>query len=237
MKIREFLKRYKLTLKELAKILELSRPTLNTYIEQFEKGEKISNNLYQHIFTEIFLKEWKDRLEIIDRIKELKTSFNIKDVNMDEEYCSENLELIDSIKEKMYRDMKGAKEVLPLYKFINSVLYNYNGDIGLTGYIDYNLYLNSLKNIDEIEENEKILISNIYPIMSNHVKNNLEFNEEGYLLFLKRVREIQKFREEESLRIEEEFRKKIREELKLKLDLGKVIADDKIDEILKKIKF
>ena len=237
MKIREFLKRYKLTLKELAEILELSRPTLNTYIEQFEKGEKISNNLYQHIFTEIFLKEWKDRLEIIDRIKELKTSFNIKDVNMDEEYCSENLELIDSIKEKMYRDMKGAKEVLPLYKFINSVLYNYNGDTGLTGYIDYNLYLNSLKNIDEIEENEKILISNIYPIMSNHVKNNLEFNKEGYSLFLKRVKEIQKFREEESLRIEEEFRKKIREELKLKLDLGKVIADDKIDEILKKIKF
>lgn len=237
MKIREFLKRYKLTLKELAEILELSRPTLNTYIEQFEKGEKISNNLYQHIFTEIFLKEWKDRLEIIDRIKELKTSFNIKDVNMDEEYCSENLELIDSIKEKMYRDMKGAKEVLPLYKFINSVLYNYNGDTGLTGYIDYNLYLNSLKNIDEIEENEKILISNIYPIMSNHVKNNLEFNKEGYSLFLKRVKEIQKFREEESLRIEEEFRKKIREELKLKLDLGKVIDDDKIDEILKKIKF
>lgn len=237
MKIREFLKRYKLTLKELAEILELSRPTLNTYIEQFEKGEKISNNLYQHIFTEIFLKDWKDRLEIIDRIKELKTSFNIKDVNMDEEYCSENLELIDSIKEKMYRDMKGAKEVLPLYKFINSVLYNYNGDTGLTGYIDYNLYLNSLKNIDEIEENEKILISNIYPIMSNHVKNNLEFNKEGYSLFLKRVKEIQKFREEESLRIEEEFRKKIREELKLKLDLGKVIDDDKIDEILKKIKF
>lgn len=237
MKIREFLKRYKLTLKELAEILELSRPTLNTYIEQFEKGEKVSNNLYQHIFTEIFLKEWKDRLEIIDRIKELKTSFNIKDVNMDEEYCSENLELIDSIKEKMYRDMKGAKEVLPLYKFINSVLYNYNGDTGLTGYIDYNLYLNSLKNIDEIEENEKILISNIYPIMSNHVKNNLEFNKEGYSLFLKRVKEIQKFREEESLRIEEEFRKKIREELKLKLDLGKVIDDDKIDEILKKIKF
>ena len=237
MKIREFLKRYKLTLKELAEILELSRPTLNTYIEQFEKREKISNNLYQHIFTEIFLKEWKDRLEIIDRIKELKTSFNIKDVNMDEEYCSENLELIDSIKEKMYRDMKGAKEVLPLYKFINSVLYNYNGDTGLTGYIDYNLYLNSLKNIDEIEENEKILISNIYPIMSNHVKNNLEFNKEGYSLFLKRVKEIQKFREEESLRIEEEFRKKIREELKLKLDLGKVIDDDKIDEILKKIKF
>ena len=176
-------------------------------------------------------------MEIIDRIKELKTSFNIKDVNMDEEYCSENLELIDSIKEKMYRDMKGAKEVLPLYKFINSVLYNYNGDTGLTGYIDYNLYLNSLKNIDEIEENEKILVSNIYPIMSNHVKNNLEFNEEGYSLFLKRVKEIQKFREEESLRIEEEFRKKIREELKLKLDLGKVIDDDKIDEILKKIKF
>ena len=61
MKIKEVLKRYKLTLKELADILGLSRPTLNRYIDQFEKDEKISNNLYQYIFTEIFLKEWKDK--------------------------------------------------------------------------------------------------------------------------------------------------------------------------------
>ena len=197
MKIKEVLKRYKLTLKELADALGLSRPTLNSYIDQFEKDEKISNNLYQYIFTQIFNKEWEDRSQILEEIKHLKNSLAHENKSLEDEYCKENLELIESIKEKMYRDMKGKKEVLPLYKFINSVLYNYNEDSGLTGYIDYNLYLNSLKDIENIEENEKILISNIYPIMANHVKNNLKFNEKGYSTFIKRMKEIQKIREEE----------------------------------------
>lgn len=234
MKIKEFLKKYKITLKELAETLSLSRPTLNSYIEQFEKEEKISNPIYQNIFTQIFNKDWGDKIEIIDEIKELKQ--NGSQV-INEDYCSENLELIESIKEKMYKDMKGAKEVLPLYKFINSVLYNYNSDSGLTGYIDYNLYLNSLKNLENIGEEEKILISNIYPIMSKHIKNELKFDKDGYFKFLKRVKEIQDMRERESQRIEEEFKKRIREELALKFGLGKIIDDDKIDEILKKIKF
>lgn len=234
MKIKEFLKKYKITLKELAETLSLSRPTLNSYIEQFEKEEKISNPIYQNIFTQIFNKDWGDKIEIIDEIKELKQNGNQV---IDEDYCSENLELIESIKEKMYKDMKGAKEVLPLYKFINSVLYNYNSDSGLTGYIDYNLYLNSLKNLENIGEEEKILISNIYPIMSKHIKNELKFDKDGYFKFLKRVKEIQDMRERESQRIEEEFKKRIREELALKFGLGKIIDDDKIDEILKKIKF
>lgn len=237
MKIKDFLKEYKITLKELSEILGLSRPTLNTYIEQFEKGDKISNPLYQSIFTQIFNKNWGDKVEIIDEIKEIKDFFAKGNQVIDEDYCSENLELIESIKEKMYKDMKGAKEVLPLYKFINSVLYNYNSDNGLTGYIDYNLYLNGLINIKDIKKEEKILVSNIYPIMSQHIKNELKFNEKGYSDFLKRVKEIKEMREKESQRIEEEFRKKIREELALKFGLGKVIDDAKIDEILNKIKF
>lgn len=237
MKIKEVLKRYKLTLKELADALGLSRPTLNSYIDQFEKDEKISNNLYQYIFTQIFNKEWEDKSQILEEIKHLKNSLAHENKSLEDEYCKENLELIESIKEKMYRDMKGKKEVLPLYKFINSVLYNYNEDSGLTGYIDYNLYLNSLKDIENIEENEKILISNIYPIMANHVKNNLKFNEKGYSTFIKRMKEIQKIREEKTLKIEEEFLKKIREKLNLKLGIAKVIDDEKIDEILNKIKF
>lgn len=233
MKIKDFLKKYKFTLKELAELLELSRPTLNTYINLYENGEEIPNPRYQHIFTEIFSKYWKEKFEIIEEIKYLKKS----ERKQEDDYSFENLELINSIKEKMYSDMKGEKEVLPLYKFINSVLYNYNRDDGLTGYIDYNLFLNGLKNIAEISESEKILISNIFPIMREHVEKTLKFNEQGYDLFLKRVEEIKKFRERETLRIESEFRKKIKDELELKFSLGKVIAEDDVVEILKKIKF
>lgn len=98
MKIKEVLKRYKLTLKELADALGLSRPTLNSYIDQFEKDEKISNNLYQYIFTQIFNKEWEDKSQILEEIKHLKNSLAHENKNLEDEYCKENLELIESIK-------------------------------------------------------------------------------------------------------------------------------------------
>lgn len=233
MKIKDFLKRYKLTLKELAELLELSRPTLNSYINQYENGEEITNPQYQQIFKEIFSRDWKEKIEIVEEIKLLKKN----EIKIEDEYSLENLELINSIKEKMYSDMKGEKGVLPLYKFINSVLYNYNKDDGLTGYIDYNLFLNGLKDIGEISESEKTLVSNIFPIMRGHVEKNLSFNEEGYKLFIKRIEEIKKFREEESKRIEREFQERIKKELELKFNIGKVIDEDKISEILEKIKF
>ena len=236
MKIKDFLKRYKLTLKEFAELLELSRPTLNSYIEQYEMDGKIQNNYYNNIFKEIFSQDWKEKEEIVEKINSLKTLTSKKE-SVEEEYCLENIELINSIKEKMYRDMKGKKEVLPLYKFINSVLYNYNTDEGLTGYIDYNLYLNGLKDIKDISEKEKTLVSEIFPIMKKHVKNELQFNSEGYASFLERIEEIKRFRKLESERIEREFREKIREELELKLNLGKTIDKEKIEEILSKIKF
>lgn len=233
MKIKEFLKKYKITLKELADILEISRPTLNSYISQYEVDNKISNEYYQNIFKEIFSKKWKEKIEIIEEIKHLKNNKN----KLNQDYSEENLELINSIKEKMYIDMKGEKEVLPLYKFINSVLYNYNIDEGLTGYIDYNLFLNGLKKLDNISSEEKILVSNIYPIMRKYVNKELLFNEQGYKLFIDRIEEIRKMREIENERIENEFKEKVKQELQLKLKIGKTIDPEKILEILDKIKF
>ena len=236
MKIKDFLKKYKITLKELSEILNLSRPTLNSYIEQYELNGKISNNYYNTIFTKIFSQNWSKKEDIIEEINALK-NLTSKNSTLEEEYCSENIELINSIREKMYKDMKGQKEVLPLYKFINSVLYNYNVDEGLTGYIDYNLYLNGLKDITTLDSKEKILVSKIFPIMKNYVNNKLTFDPDGYEDFLARIEEIQLNRKLEAERIEKEFREKIKAELELKFNLGKHIDKEKIEEILSKIKF
>ena len=236
MKIKDFLKKYKITLKELSEILNLSRPTLNSYIEQYELNGKISNNYYNTIFTKIFSQNWSKKEDIIEEINALK-NLTSKNSTLEEEYCSENIELINSIREKMYKDMKGQKEVLPLYKFINSVLYNYNVDEGLTGYIDYNLYLNGLKDITTLDSKEKILVSKVFPITKKYINNELTFDPDGYEAFLIRIEEIQLNRKLETERIEKEFREKIKAELELKFNLGKHIDKEKIEEILSKIKF
>ncbi|MGL4977509.1 MAG: hypothetical protein ACRC5G_05785 [Cetobacterium sp.] len=50
MKIKEKLKKYEITLNEFSEVLDLSRPTLNTYINQFEARDQIGNKNYQNIF-------------------------------------------------------------------------------------------------------------------------------------------------------------------------------------------
>lgn len=237
MKIKEILKKYKITLNELALYLELSRPTLNNYIKQFEERGKIVNEKYQNFFENLANKNYSNREEVFDEIRkwELKVK-NAKEIK-NNEIIEENMEILESIYKKIFKDMRGKKEVIPLYKFINSAIYNYSKDFPLTAYINYNLYLNGLKDIKKIKGKEKKLVSNLFPIMRSYVDSNLVFNEEGYESFLNRILEIKKNREKQREKIEEEIKKKLRNEFGKKIDLGKEITDEDIKDILNKIIF
>ena len=83
------------------------------------------------------------------------------------DFLPENLRLLQNIYDKIYEDMKGKDKVVPIYKFIDSAINNYEEDKTLSGYINYTLYLNGLKEIKEITTDDKILVSNIFPISTN----------------------------------------------------------------------
>ena len=57
MDIKEQLRSIDVKITKLANGLNVSRPTLDTYIEAFEKGEKIPNDKYQAIFEYLFSEE------------------------------------------------------------------------------------------------------------------------------------------------------------------------------------
>ena len=50
MKIKDILKENNVKLIELSNILDISRPTLNSYIDEFEREGKISNKEYDSFF-------------------------------------------------------------------------------------------------------------------------------------------------------------------------------------------
>lgn len=50
MRIKNILKENNVKLIELSNILDISRPTLNSYIDEFEKEGKISNKEYDSFF-------------------------------------------------------------------------------------------------------------------------------------------------------------------------------------------
>ena len=117
--------------------------------------------------------------------------------------------------------MKGKDKVVSIYKFIESTINNYGEDKVLSGYINYTLYLNGLKDIKEMTVDDKILVSNIFPIMKKYEKSELKINDEGLKEFYSRVDEIKKVREIRYQKFEKVLKEKLMKELSLKDELNK----------------
>ena len=218
MKIKDILKENSVKLIELSNILDISRPTLNSYIDEFERNGKISNKEYNSFFKKISEKSYKNREELLRDINELRETLVNKKFS---DLLPENLILLQNIYDKIYEDMKGKDKVIPIYKFIDSAINNYGEDKALSGYINYTLYLNGLKEIKEITVDDKILVSNIFPIMKKYEKSQLKMNDEGLREFYNRVDEIKKIREERYQKFEKALKEKLMEEFSIKDELSK----------------
>ena len=218
MKIKDILKENNVKLIELSNILDISRPTLNSYIDEFEREGKISNKEYDSFFKKISKKNYKSKEELLGDIngfRELLVNKKFSDL------LPENLRLLKNIYDKIYEDMKGKDKVVPIYKFIDSAINNYGEDKALSGYINYTLYLNGLKEIKEITTDDKILVSNIFPIMKKYERSQLKMNNEGLKEFYNRVDEIKKIREERYQKFEKALKEKLMKELSIKDELNK----------------
>ena len=218
MKIKDILKENNVKLIELSNILDISRPTLNSYINEFEKEGKTSNKEYNSFFKKISEKSYKNREELLRDINELRETLVNKKFS---DLLLENLKLLQNIYDKIYEDMKGKDKVVPIYKFIDSAINNYGEDKALSGYINYTLYLNGLKEIKEITVDDKILVSNLFPIMKKYEKSQLKMNGEGLKEFYNRVEEIKKVREERYQKFEKALKEKLMKELSIKDELSK----------------
>ena len=218
MKIKDILKENSVKLIELSNILDISRPTLNSYIDEFERNGKISNKEYNSFFKKISEKSYKNREELLRDINELRETLVNKKFS---DLLPENLILLQNIYDKIYEDMKGKDKVVPIYKFIDSAINNYGEDKALSGYINYTLYLNGLKEIKEITTDDKILVSNIFPIIKKYEKSQLKMNDEGLREFYNRVNEIKKVREERYQKFEKALKEKLMEEFSIKDELSK----------------
>ena len=78
-----------------------------------------------------------------------------------------------------------------------------------------------MKDIKKITVDDKILVSNIFPIMKKYEQSELEINDEGLKEFYSRVDEIKKIRETRYQKFEKELKEKLMKELSLKDELNK----------------
>lgn len=237
MNIKEFLRKNSLTLTEFSTLINLSRPTLNNYINLFEEKKDLPNENYDKLFKILFKKEEYNKKELLTIIKQ-----NLNLINSDEAplYTEENKALMGKIIEKMQQDLKGENADNSLYKFINSSLSNYNKDNLLTCCIRYFLYLNGLKNLDEATTSEKIFFSHFFTLMTKmkslESNNSLTFDSEGFDNFKKRIYEIKEKRDNIQKKFEYIFKTKLKIELENQLEHGTPIEEINVNDILKNLR-
>lgn len=222
MNIKAKLKSYDTTLAELAKLLYISRPTLNTYISMFENNQKLSNEKYQIIFEALFSNELsKEDFDkcvcrfnnMITRDELLGTS-SLNPVKTDTIYY-----LIDEMKKDLYADDSNEK----VYVFIRMLLNSYRNVPVFEDLIDYFLTLNNLSELSSYNINKQKKLSMYYNFFSKIRDNKITHDQRNLDLFIERIEQLKEEKQKAMDALKNNINKKVNSEITRQIKTGKDI--------------
>ena len=179
MEIKKSLKSLDVKISKLATELGISRPTLDTYIDYFERGIKIPNDVYQSIFEYLFSAEKMTSIEFArkyDYVKrvmltDVKKTIETGIIDKREYYLASKITEAAS-SGAMSRDLLEL-----FFLFFN----NYHIDLVRAISMYFN-YTNGFKDIAEEEPSEidKALFSQLAILFESYNANSIELDEESY---------------------------------------------------------
>lgn len=214
MNINAFLKRVGKTKIQLAEEIELSRPTLNQYIELFETGQKIANERYEIIFRRLFAdqtisKEQFDRR--MDSVKYLLERDRRYDIgNLDPEAA----DIVARIHNNMVKDMSDGQWDKKVYDGILILFSSYKNNIIMRELASYFSDLNSDSDLTCLSDESKAYYSYYYDCFHNIIDGTPVFNPESYEQFLNRKEALSKDREKRQIKKTQKIRSKFERVLK-----------------------
>lgn len=240
MAIKEILKELNIKMYEFAEELKITRPTLNNYIALYDNGDQIPKSKYQFVFRKLFEGEIADKeafLEELDRIHMLlERDEHLGALDLDVETTDLMTSVIDNVRNDLSKDDYNEY----VFKFINMLVTSYRSEKIFLDFINYFLYLNSVKSTNDIKDNEKAFLSNCFKLMHDDKEKKLEIDEEFFEAYINRIKEVKilsekrgKEKAEYALkkRIKLEVNKKVKEQLALGLDVEEIDYDEIISNI------
>lgn len=186
MDIKMYLRGIGITQTELANKLHLSRPTLDSYISQYEKTGKLSKKKYELIFDSLFGDTLLSKDEFIEMISNVGNL-----ISQDEKYDVSELEpedtdLFMSVLRNMRNDMVHSHSI-SIYRYINIMISNYHKEKIFRYIADYFLFLNGLVDESDIMEKEKMYLAYLYDAFKNFPTESKPYEyEEVYVKLVNR---------------------------------------------------
>lgn len=179
MEIKKSLKSLDVKISKLATELGISRPTLDSYIDYYERGIKIPNDVYQSIFDYLFSSEMMTSIEFAQKYD------YVKRVMLGDAKKSIETGLSDKREEYLAAQITGAvsskamsKELL---EFIFLFTNNYHVDL-VQAICTYFNYTNGFKNMAEEEPSElnKAFFSQLAILFERYNAREIDLHEESY---------------------------------------------------------
>jgi predicted transcriptional regulator len=240
MKIKRKLKEMGVKLIDFAKELDITRPTLDSYISLYENGESLPTEKYEIIFGSLFNDGVNSKGEFMHILKNVHNLLERDKVLGVMEFSVEKTDLLSNLIQLMKKDI-GTDEYNPdIYAFINMLVRSYKNVTTYERVANYFLFLNGKKEIDEIAEEDKAFYGNMYDLMRKDTQNALVYNSELFLTFENRVKEIIEMQKEQEEDLSEKIlkenfdelvRKAIQEKIKQGYDVKDIDPKELFDSI------
>lgn len=240
MEIKRQLKEKGIKLQYLAEELDISRPTLNSYISLYDKGEALPSEKYEIIFDNLFNQNIETKDEFINVLGSFHDLIQRDIVLGVKDFTVEKTDLLNNLIQLMKKDIGTDDYNADIYAFINMLVRSYKEVATYKRFADYFLLLNGKKDITEISDSDKVFYSHCYDLMKKDTENSLEEDSELFSEFEKRVIDIieaQKKQEEDLSKkvFKESFDELVREAIQDKIKQGYDVKDINPQELFDSI--
>ena len=227
MDIKDYLKSIHMTQKELADRLGLSRPTLDTYIQMFQVNENLPRDKYQVVFEQLFTTPPKTECEFRETLDKYSLFLKQEQVLGTSTMGTEESYIMSLVTQEIRKDLCKSDTNKDIYVFINLLIHNYRRSPVLMQMVEYFLLLYSRKNVNDVDENDKVFLSNFHRLIQN--KEQLVFQKSAFNDLLEYANKTKKVKAMPKKEIQQQMMEKLEKKMKQLTDAGIDIDSDEFD--------
>lgn len=236
------LKKNNITLSQFAQDLNISRPTLDSYISAYDSGNQLVNSLYQEIFDFLFEDSSISDTEFANRYTYMKSyyysssgafSFNKSDNEQKDEYSI----LLDEISDLVKKERDSKTLSISTLKSIVDIMETDATEV--TDYTKFIAYLKGLRKVESLSEDERKRLYFFYQSERsyNHPKTTVDdrvferYIEECNRNYIETTQKAKKIKDA----LDEKITNLIKSELSKARDNDDINLENVIDIIKKKL--
>ena len=148
MEIKKSLKTYDIRISKFASDLGISRPTLDNYIDLYEKGEKIPNEVYQQIFEYLFSTEFTSSIDFAQKYDYVMRNMLNKAASQAQQEL--NINRTNALENSLSSKITDGSVPKELLEFVNLLVDNSSNELVQAIYMYFN-YSNGIEDMSKAE--------------------------------------------------------------------------------------